>query len=281
MRLGRQRNRRRTDAQQYRDHLSAAFRRLVAAIVKGLLAVAVAAGVLAGLFFGCRWALRSPALAITKVSFVGLREASEPELIKLSGFSLGQNFFRVDTSAVEQAMMAHPWVQHAEVQRRFPHELIVHIQEFTAVAVASLGQLYLLDSEGRPFKRVQTADRVDLPLVSGMSREQYLRDRQATTQRFQEAAELMAEYRRLELPDPAAEVRIEGAGLTLISRSGVEIRFGEGDRAAKFARLRRIRFELARRGLSARSIRLDNRVRPGWIAVRLTSATLGGGGAEE
>ena len=254
------------------------LRRVLVAIAKGLLAVAMAAGLVAGGYFGVRWALKSPAFAINKVSFVGLREAAQPELMKLSGLSLGENYFRVDPAALEQAMMGHPWVRRAEVQRRFPHELIVQIQEFMAVAVASLGQLYLLDAEGRPFKRIQTADRVDLPLVTGISREQYLRDRPACTQRFQEATELMARYRRLESSDPVAEVRIEGAGLTLISRSGVEIRFGEGDREAKFARLKRIRFELARRGFSARSIRLDNRVRPGWIAVKLASAALDEGG---
>jgi len=279
MRLGRQRNRRRADAQEYRAHLWAAVRRAVAAFAKGLLAVAVAAGVVASAYFGVRWALRSPAFAIDKVSFVGLKQATQPELMKLSGLSGGENFFRVDPSAVEQAMIAHPWVRRVEVQRRFPHELIVHVQEFTAVAVASLGQLYLLDPEGRPFKRVQAADRVDLPRVTGIGREQFLRDRQGSAQRFQEAAELMAQYRQLEPSDPVSELRVEGAGLALVSQSGIEIRFGEGDRAAKFARLKRVRLELARRGLSARSIRLDNRVRPGWVAVRLASAAVDGSGA--
>src|SRR5262249_29229459 len=278
MRLGRQRNRRRADAQQHRARISAAFLRVLAAVGKALLAAAVAGAVAAGAVFRLRWGLRSPAFAITKVSFLGLKEASGPELMKLSGLSLGQNFFRVDSSALEQAMMAHPWVRRAEVQRRFPHQLMVQIQEFTAVAVAALGQLYLLDPEGRPFKRVQAPEGVDLPLVTGISREQYLRDRPGFTQRFQDAAELMAQYRQLERSDPVAEVRIEGAGLALISRSGVEIRFGEGDRAAKFARLKRIRLELGRRGFSPRSIRLDNRVRPGWIAVKLAGAAVDGRG---
>jgi len=150
---------------------------------------------------------------------------------------------------------------------------LIQVDEFKAIAIVSLGQLYLLNAEGRPFKRVQPSDSMDLPRVTGISREQYLREPETASARLQQATEMMADYRRLDPTDPPSELRLEATGITLISQSGVEIHFGEGERAAKFARLRRIRSELSRRGLLAQSIRLDNRVRPGWIAVRPSRGT--------
>src|SRR5260370_42316954 len=75
-------------------------------------------------------------------------------------------------------------------------------------------------------------------------------------------------------PDrPPSQPRLEANGISLNSQSGVEIHFGEGERAAKFARLRPIRSELSRRGLLAQSIRLDNRARPGWVGGRPSRGT--------
>src|SRR6266851_3968689 len=195
MKLGRHRNRRRPDAQQRRAKLKLACGRLARLAAKGVLLIALGAGAVAGSVSTYRWALRSPQLALTTISFRGLRQVTEAELLQLTGLSIGENIFRVDCSGLEQAVASHPWVRRAEV------------------------------------------------------------------------------YRRLDPTDPPSELRLEATGITLISQSGVEIHFGEGERAAKFARLRRIRSELSRRGLLAQSIRLDNRVRPGWIAVRPSRGT--------
>ncbi len=273
MKLGRHRNRRRPDAQQRRAKLKLACGRLARLAAKGVLLIALGAGAVAGSVFTYRWALRSPQLALTTISFRGLRQATEAELLQLTGLSIGENIFRVDCSGLEQAVASHPWVRRAEVQRRVPHELLIQVDEFKAIAIVSLGQLYLLNAEGRPFKRVQPSDSMDLPRVTGISREQYLREPETASARLQQATEMMADYRRLDPTDPPSELRLEATGITLISQSGVEIHFGEGERAAKFARLRRIRSELSRRGLLAQGIRLDNRVRPGWIAVRPSRGT--------
>jgi cell division protein FtsQ len=268
MKLGRHRNRRKPDARQRRAKLKLAFGRLARLVGKGVLLIALAAAAVAGSVFTYRWALRSPQLALTHVSFRGLHQVADTELLQLTGLSLGDNIFRVDCSSLEQAVASHPWVRRAKVHRRIPHELLIQVDEFKAIAVVSLGQLYLLDAEGRPFKRIQPSDSVDLPRVTGISREQYLREPEVASARLQQATEMMADYRRFDPTDPLAELRLEAGGMTVISQSGVEIHFGEGERAAKFARLRRIRSELSRKGLLAQSIRLDNRVRPGWIAVR-------------
>jgi cell division protein FtsQ len=61
--------------------------------------------------------------------------------------------------------------------------------------------------------------------------------------------------------------------LTLVSSTGQEVQLGTGEGLEqKLQRLARVRGELAERGLSAEVIHLDNRARPGWVAVKLSGA---------
>jgi cell division protein FtsQ len=68
-----------------------------------------------------------------------------------------------------------------------------------------------------------------------------------------------------------SEVRLEAQGLALVTVSGQEVRLGEGNPDVKLQRLTRVRRELDARGLAAEIIHLDNRARPGWVAVKISS----------
>jgi cell division protein FtsQ len=61
--------------------------------------------------------------------------------------------------------------------------------------------------------------------------------------------------------------------VTVVQNDGVEVRLGQGDLPAKLERLARIRKELQSRKLTAEVIRLDNRTRPDWVTVQLSSSS--------
>ena len=60
--------------------------------------------------------------------------------------------------------------------------------------------------------------------------------------------------------------------MPVLSCRSVGVRLGEGETDVKLQRLSRVREELKSRGLSAEVIHLDNRARPGWVAVKLSSS---------
>jgi cell division protein FtsQ len=78
-----------------------------------------------------------------------------------------------------------------------------------------------------------------------------------------------------------SEVRVAAEGLVLVLADGTEARLGEGDTDAKLQRLSRVREELRARGLSAEVIHLENRARPGWVAVKLSSPASERSGASQ
>ena len=136
----------------------------------------------------------------------------------------------------------------------------------------SLGDLYLVDRDGKPFKRLQPGDGMDLPLLTGVSREEYVASPEQAAESFRRALAALASYVRVEKAEPISEVHIAPRSLTLITTGGAELRFGEDASAEKLARLSRVRAELARRGLAAEVIHLDNRARPGWVTVKLSTS---------
>ncbi len=252
MAFGQPKNRRRVDTAQQKEAVKGAVRTHGPSVLKGLLATVLTAGLVWGGMELRTWALASPRFQLQEVTFTGLTRASRAELLKLSGLAPGQNLFSLEVPALEKAMLQHPWLSHVEVTRHFPATVSVQVVEHVPEALVVLGDLYVLDAEGEPFKRVTSGDGLDLPLVTGVVRDDYVKDEAGGRERL-------------------SEVRLDGASLSVVTVAGQEVLLGEGNTQAKLAWLTRVRRELSAKGLSAEVIHLDNRARPGWVAVKLSS----------
>ena len=219
------------------------------------------------------WASTSPHFALRTVKVQGLRRATEKELLRLAGVAPGTNLWSLDPSAVAQTMSAHPWVRTVEVTRSLPDTLQLRVEERTPVALASLGDLYVVDADGAPFKRVSPADSLDLPLLTGVTREQAEKDPAGTAVRLREALGVVDIYQHAFERPRLSEIQLGEAGFELITAEGVRVVLGRDDLDGQLRRLQRIRDELQHRGLAAAAIHLENRVRPGWVAVQVKSAS--------
>lgn len=269
------RNRRRTDSSSRQVAAKRVTSLLLPVVATLLTAVAVVAGGWVGGQRAYAWALQSEKLALQTVTIDGNKHASTPELLKLAGLAVGQNLLALDPEVIQTAMSQHPWVRGVEVRRRFPHALNIRVEEHQPAAMVSLGDLYVVNEEGEPFKRLQAQDGVDLPLVTGVDREAFVSKRDETLVRLKRALDMAAAYEASVVSHgaPLSEVRLTNGGVTLITGpSGQEIRMGDGATKEKLARLAKVRTELAHRGVRAGVIHLDNRSRPGWVAVKLAVA---------
>ena len=283
MAFGKSKNRRRQDAAQTKEAVKGAVRSHGPGLLKSILLTALTCALVWGGIELRRWALSSPTFLLKETTFSGLQRAAPGELLKLSGLTVGQNLWSLDVETLERTMAAHPWVRTVEVSRRFPSSVSVEVVEHVPAALAVLGDLYLVDEDGEPFKRLQPGDKLDLPLVSGMDREDYLADEAKTRERFRQALEVARAYAATEpvKRERLSEVRMTAEGLVLVMADGMEARLGEGETDAKLQRLSRVREELRARGLTAGVIHLENRARPGWVAVKLSSPASERSGASQ
>jgi len=225
---------------------------LAAALASAAVAFAVRAGWL--------WATEAEALAIRSIRFQGLRHAEETDLTSRSGLRVGQNILAADLAAAARGISAHPWVFSARLSRSFPDEVRVDVREREAAALVHLGVLYATDASGRVFKRATAADALDLPLVTGVDRVDWLEMRGAAERRLDLALQLVAVWRALGLPPrQLSEVRVDAdGGLTIFANDGgevQEVRIGAVEVKKRLQRLARVRAALARRG--ERAVRID------------------------
>jgi len=248
---------RRAARQERRSLLDAALRTLAAAAASAALSF--------GAWQAWRWASGSPVFALREIHFTGLSHASEADLLQRSGLSPGQNIFRADLAQAAHGIESHPWVVAAQLQRRLPDAVLANVDEHHPAALVQLGAvLYVLDDEGKLFKRAERADHLDLPIVTGRVGDPL---RRLAALHFLDAWRA-AGFSVVTL----SELRLDDGGVTLFAHDGdlvQEIRLGAGDVPLKLRRLARVRTALALRGERAARIDLDNPARPDLAAATL------------
>jgi cell division protein FtsQ len=254
----------------------AAWRSLMAGVLRTLLAAVVSAALSLGAWQSWRWATRSDTFALREVHFTGLSHAREADLRQRSGLVQGENIFRIDLAKAARELQAHPWVASARLLRRLPDQVLVTIAEHRPAALVQLGGLYVLDDEGHVFKRAAPEDALDLPIITGLSREAWLDQKPELQLRLFAALHLLDTWNASAFPAGSlSELRLdEGGGFTLFARDRgaqalQEIRLGASDLSLKLQRLVQVRAALARRGERATRIDLDNPARPDQAAATL------------
>lgn len=268
-------NRRRVDkADQARR--AGAFARSAARWAAKLLGAFVA---LAALWYGGRglhaWLTTSSTFAIATITIDGADRSSDA-VPALLGLHRGDNLFRADVEGAAASLRTHPWIRAARVERDFPQGIKVTVLERRAVALVELRHLYLLDDEGEPFQRVQPGDPHDLPVITGLSRDAFRDTPDEAKDDVEIVLQTLQALQDAALPSSLqpAELHLDqAAGVTVwLGDRGPAVRLGAGALPEKLSKLTQVLAEAERRGLTPEEIHLDNRARPGWVAVRLAEA---------
>jgi cell division protein FtsQ len=216
-------------------------------------ALAVIAGVALSVLAGrqvVRHVIASPRFAVQELRVAATTHLTADEIQELAGVEIGDRLLTVDPDRVAARLATHPWIASARVRRELPSVLSIEITERRAIASVLLGALYLIDEAGRPFKRATFEEADGLPVITGVTREEYAALRTASEAVFREALALLAAYGdRPKLSEIHVDPRA-GFSLMLLDGAG-EIRLGRGASEEKLARLDSILRALVPRGPSA------------------------------
>jgi cell division protein FtsQ len=235
-------------------------------------------GSIAGAVVGGRQVVRhviaSPRFAVRELRIAPTTHVTGDEIRSLLGVRVGDPLLSVDPDAVAAALTKHPWIASARVRRDLPATLAVEVVERRASASALIGALYLLDEGGRPFKRATPEEADGLPVVTGVTREQYAAMRATSEAVFRDGLALLKTYATAPARPKLSEIHVDprsGFSLVLLDGGG-EIRLGRGEFSDKLARLDRIVASLGGRGPAAlRTIYLDGPLADR-VTVRLAEA---------
>ena len=244
-------------------------------LTKLLLGLVMVIGISLAAAWGARhYAMTTPRFAIERLEVVGGRRLTTDAVSRQAGVSVGQNVFALDLAAAEAKLLENPWVRQAKMTRRLPRILKVELEEYQATALCSIGPaLFLVTKDGEPFKELAENDPFDLPVITGISRENLARDRPREIDRIRAAIEVLRLYERVPLHHafPAQEVHLSagGAATLTIGKQAVGVHLGKGDWRQKLTMAARVMSRVQRQGKVPGIIFADNEAHPERVVVRM------------
>jgi len=203
---------------------------------------------LVGGFFVAQLLLASDLFRVDQVAVEGNGRLKKQQVVALSDIEMGVNTFNLDLGLIGRKIEENPWIDNAQVQRIFPRQVMIHIEERQPVAIVNLGYLYYLDKQGEIFKVLDAADNLDYPVVTGFDYAKAQAHNGEYAQQLRKVVALLSDLnqRKLLSLDQISEVHFEAGGsLSLYTlKGGVRIKLGTADYGRKLDRLERIYAQL-------------------------------------
>jgi cell division protein FtsQ len=181
---------------------------------------------------------------IDQVSIVGGDQLSRQKILALSDIQTGISTFAIDLELIGRKIEENPWVRSAQVERIFPRQVNIVVEERVPAAIINLGYLYYLDQSGEVFKVLGRADSLDFPVVTGFARSDLLANPQLGREQLKRVVDLITNLKQrtsFNLSQVSEIHQEKNGGLCLFTLSGgVKVKLGEGGLPEKLNRLERI-----------------------------------------
>lgn len=98
----------------------------------------------------------------------GTHRLTQNQVLQQANIATGVNIFSVNLSKVRKRLLAHSWIEDAEVRRDLPSGINIRVKEQEPLAVLNLGRKFIINTHGEIFKEMDKADHCNLPMISGL-----------------------------------------------------------------------------------------------------------------
>jgi cell division protein FtsQ len=119
-----------------------------------------------------KYIITSPYIELNDIQITGVDDGIKRELIKLAGLNNHPSLLAISPVDIKAKMERHPWVKSVELEKRFPHTLIVKAEKQSPRALVAFDTLYYMNKWGRVFKELDKNDDMDYPIITGVSKGQ-------------------------------------------------------------------------------------------------------------
>lgn len=188
-------------------------------------------------------------LRLDRIEVSGLKKLKREEILAAASVKVGDDLLSLRLGRMGEQLTKNPWIESVRVRRSFPHTLSIAVVEREPVGVVSMGYLYYLDAKGEIFKPLQEGDSLDLPVITGLSEDDILRDPTGSRETMKVMISLLDLLRKnssgITLADISELHYDKGFGYTLFTMNrGLPIRLGVDGFGEKLGRLSRVYNEL-------------------------------------
>ena len=180
------------------------------------------------------WLRSTDVFDIRVVAVVGADHVTQGQIAALTSGVMGESLLSASTDAIEEALLALPYVEAAHVHRGFPNSLEIELVESRPVARlrTDTGGIWLVSDSGRVLEDADAAGVLDLPVLvleRSLSVSPGQRLPAVVTDMLPLAASLQSGDIQARLPG-LEEIAISAAGYAaLLLEGGGEVRLGSAD----------------------------------------------------
>jgi len=230
--------------------------------------------------FGAWWAYSqvttSEYLAVKDITVIGAERVAPEEIVAASGIVQGQNLFSFSKDEVTSRLKANPWLESVEINREVPGSIEITVRERAAIAIVKLDALYVMDSKGVIFKKYSAEEGLDLPVVTGLSKESLALATENLEERLMELISVLTNRSGFNITN-VSEINIDADhGLSLFTLDeGVRLEVGMGSFEEKLASFEKI---LSTRGGVLKGIEAFDLNNHREVVVRFTTDVVKEGG---
>jgi cell division protein FtsQ len=245
----------RLETRKYR--LKRQGKNILAEVSKAAILVVAVVAITAAMIQGYHYIVSCPYFHLKETVVRGCKELTEKDILTLAAIRPSQNLLAINPEAVTRRISSNPWIKDVYVGRELPNRLVIEVRERTAVALVKRdSQFYMLDPEGNLFKKLQTGDETDLPVLSGC----YV-GAKTDTLLLTKSLELLRFLSTLkDFPAINRVSEIHGHavfGLSLFTDSGLCLQLGFDNYENKLKRLTPVMDDLDRRNLKPAFLFID------------------------
>ncbi len=208
-----------------------------------------------------RLAAATTFLKLERIEINTLKKLSRQDVTALAGVKEGDGILGLRLPSIGEQIGKNPWVSQVKIRRYLPSTLFIEITEREPVAVINMGYLYYMDSQGNVFKPLTEGDRLDFPVITGISEEDIAKDPAGSKGALKDVLALVEHLKQrndFKLEDVSEIHYDKGYGFTLFTtNTGIPVKLGAADFSQKLNRLARIYAELQADILTLEYIDLD------------------------
>ncbi len=166
------------------------------------------------------WLKEQDGFLVKEIVVQGNYRSHRSEIIKALGLAPRQLIFTFNLKEVQRRVNLLPFVKETRIRRSWPDRLEIEIKERRPKALLYLDELYLVDQAGRVLAPAPRDEKLDFPLISGVSLKQWQSRPEVWSRLLKKALEalLVWENRGREWPEKIAQIVLdEVCGITVFT----------------------------------------------------------------
>lgn len=113
------------------------------------------------------WVIQTDWFQADRIEISGIERLKPAAILKQAEIKYGMNIFDMNISVIHERLIAHPWINKAEVIRMIPDGIEIRITEHKPVATIVFENRYIMNKMGVIFKKFSD-ELGHLPVVEGL-----------------------------------------------------------------------------------------------------------------